>query len=173
MASWKVYLTWHDCTVYVHWFDGGSCSSWVVNTSNLGSVSSSLRRKTSSSLWSMNGYQWHLFWARGNTGMDHNLAQNRWKLRTSLPPKSRKGKWQILASAQLIMLIAWGAILIVWLQLSGTISSKFPSACIYPGGSLRFWTGGQLSLTPGQRIGKALPSRGVRGHAPPENFEIL
>ena len=35
------------------------------------------------------------------------------------------------------------------------------------GGSLRFSTGGQLSLTPGQRIGK------VRGHAPPENFEIL
>ena len=41
------------------------------------------------------------------------------------------------------------------------------------GGSLRFWTGGQLSLTPGQRISKArsaLPARGVRGHAPPENF---
>ena len=33
-----------------------------------------------------------------------------------------------------------------------------------------------MSLTPGQRIGKALralPSRGVRGHAPPENFESL
>ena len=31
-------------------------------------------------------------------------------------------------------------------------------------------------MTPGQRIGKAwraLPSRGVRGHAPLENFEIL
>ena len=48
--------------------------------------------------------------------------------------------------------------------------------CMHSGGSLRFWTGGQLSLTPGQRIGKArraLPSRGVRGHTPPENFEIL
>ena len=46
----------------------------------------------------------------------------------------------------------------------------------HPGGSLRFSTGGQLSLTPGQRIGKArraLAPRGVRGHAPPENFEIL
>ena len=45
-----------------------------------------------------------------------------------------------------------------------------------PGGSLRFSTGGQLSLTPGQRIGKArraLTPRGVRRHAPPENFEIL
>ena len=45
-----------------------------------------------------------------------------------------------------------------------------------PGGSLRFSTGGQLSLTPGQRTGKAwraLTPRGVRGHAPPENFEIL
>ena len=44
------------------------------------------------------------------------------------------------------------------------------------GGSLRFSTGGQLSLTTGQIIGKAfwaLPSRGARGHAPPENFEIL
>ena len=44
------------------------------------------------------------------------------------------------------------------------------------GGSLRFSTGGQLSLTPGQRIGKArraLAPRGVREHAPPENFEIL
>ena len=43
-------------------------------------------------------------------------------------------------------------------------------------GSLRFWTGGQLSLIPGQRIGKArraLLPRGVWGHAPPENFEIL
>ena len=31
-------------------------------------------------------------------------------------------------------------------------------------------------MTPGQRIGKArraLAPRGVRGHAPPENFEIL
>ena len=31
-------------------------------------------------------------------------------------------------------------------------------------------------MTPGQRIGKArraLNTRGVRGHAPPENFEIL
>ena len=31
-------------------------------------------------------------------------------------------------------------------------------------------------MTPGQRIGKArraLSTRGVRGHAPPENFEIL
>ena len=47
---------------------------------------------------------------------------------------------------------------------------------VVPGGSLRFSTGGQLSLTPGQRIGKArraLAPRGVRGHAPPENFEIL
>ena len=44
------------------------------------------------------------------------------------------------------------------------------------GGSLRFSTGGQLSLTPGQIIGKArraLAPRGVWGHAPPENFEIL
>ena len=43
-------------------------------------------------------------------------------------------------------------------------------------GSLRFWTGGQLSLTPGQRIGKtrrALPPRGVRRHVPPKNLEIL
>ena len=33
-----------------------------------------------------------------------------------------------------------------------------------------------MSLTPWQRIGKArraLPPRGVQGHAPPENFEIL
>ena len=33
-----------------------------------------------------------------------------------------------------------------------------------------------MSLTPGQRIGKAqraLSARGVRGHAPPEKFEIL
>ena len=46
----------------------------------------------------------------------------------------------------------------------------------FAGGSLRFSTEGQLSLTPGQRIGKArraLSPRGVRGHAPPENFEIL
>ena len=46
----------------------------------------------------------------------------------------------------------------------------------FSGGSLRFSTGGQLSLTPGQRIGKAwraLTPRGVRVHAPPENFEIL
>ena len=44
------------------------------------------------------------------------------------------------------------------------------------GASLRFSTGGQLSLTPGQRIGKArraLTPWGVQGHAPPENFEIL
>ena len=44
------------------------------------------------------------------------------------------------------------------------------------GGSLRFSTERRLSLTPGQRIGKAwraLTPKGVRGHAPPENFEIL
>ena len=39
---------------------------------------------------------------------------------------------------------------------------------MFTGGSLRFATGGQLSLTPGQRIGK-----GLQGHAPRENFEIL
>ena len=46
----------------------------------------------------------------------------------------------------------------------------------FSGGSLRFSTGGQLSLTSGQRIGKAwraLTPRGVQVHAPPENFEIL
>ena len=44
------------------------------------------------------------------------------------------------------------------------------------GGSLRFSSGRQQSLTTGQRIGKArraLTTRGVRRHAPPENFEIL
>ena len=46
-------------------------------------------------------------------------------------------------------------------------------ACIqvtqqWPGGSLRFWTGGQLSLTPGllARPGGPSPPRGVRGMLP-------
>ena len=45
---------------------------------------------------------------------------------------------------------------------------------VFTGGSLRFSTEGQLSLTPGQRIGKgqrALTPRGVQGQAPP--VEIL
>ena len=53
------------------------------------------------------------------------------------------------------------------------LRGQSPSNPTSAGGSLRFWTGGQLSLTPGQRISKArsaLPARGVRGHAPPENF---
>ena len=35
--------------------------------------------------------------------------------------------------------------------------------CGCSGGSLRFWTGGQLSLTPGQRIGKAIRALPPRG----------
>ena len=52
---------------------------------------------------------------------------------------------------------------------------SFKYFIVITGGSLRFSTGGQLSLTPGQRIGKArraFPPRGP-GHVPPENFEIL
>ena len=136
MASWEVCLTWLDCTVYVSWFD----YSWAVNTSNLGSVGSSLRQETSSCLAFLHPGIWmgttDIFWGPGATQEWTTILHKiDGKLRTSLPPKSRKGKWQILASAQLTicffsMLIAWGAVLIVWLQLSGTSSSKFPSTCI-------------------------------------------
>lgn len=109
MASWVVCMTWRDCAVYVYWFDCGSCSSWAVNTSNLGSVGSSLRQETLSCLAVLYPGIWmgtsDIFGARGNPGMDYNLAEIDGKLRTSLPPKSRKGKWQILASAQLTICI--------------------------------------------------------------------
>ena len=141
MASWEVCLTWRDCTVYVYWFDCGSCSSWAVNTSNLESVGSSLRRETSSCLVFLHpGMIWmgtsDMFFGPGATQKWTTILHKiDGKLRTSLPPKSRKGKWQILASAQLTICIffyvnAWGAVHIVWVQLSGTSSSKFPSACL-------------------------------------------
>ena len=44
------------------------------------------------------------------------------------------------------------------------------------GDSLRFEAGGHMGLTPGQSIEKAhraFPLRGIWGHAPPGNFEIL
>lgn len=141
MASWEVCLTWRDCTVYVYWSDCGSCSSWAVNTSNLGSVGSSLRQETSSCLAFLHPGIWmgtsDLFLGPGATQEWTTILHKiDGKLRPFLPPKSRKGKWQILASAQLTicisfsMLIAWGAVHIVWLQLSGISSSWFPCTCI-------------------------------------------
>ena len=41
------------------------------------------------------------------------------------------------------------------------------------GVSLKFGAGGHLDLTGGHPSERALPSRGVRGHAPPESFEIV
>ena len=110
MASWEVCLTWRDCTVYVYWFDCGSCSSWAVNTSNLESVGSSLRRETSSCLAFLHPGIWmgtsDIFFGPGATQKRTTILHKiDGKLRISLPPKSRKGKWQILASAQLTICI--------------------------------------------------------------------
>ena len=106
MASWEVCMTWRDCAVDVSWFD----YSWAVNTSNLGSVGSSLRQETSSCLAFLHPGIWmgttDIFWGPGAaqewTTILHKIDG---KLRTSLLPKSRKGKWQILASAQLTICI--------------------------------------------------------------------
>ena len=79
-------------------------------------------------------------------------------------------RWLAFQLSLLLTLSILQKVFVEWFSIPAEVGYA------HAGGSLRFWTGGQLSLTPGQRIGKArralLPT-GVWGHAPPENFEIL